>query len=111
MKKFIAIPIGLFLLIMPILFFRIGYNFVGNGVTSTIKIIREEIHYNDNVEVIKGFYTGSKGVVMKRSRYDNDSRMADVYINRQGKGEYGFRDEIITVNIKYLKRIEQPKEE
>lgn len=96
---------------MNLLVFRIGCIIVllflgfaaykGGYLMSDYKkpIPHQEIHYQDYVECISGFYTGTRGTVMSKEWYDHIGE-CHIYVYR---GQYDH--EIIRVKIKDLKKI------
>jgi transcription antitermination factor NusG len=60
----------------------------------------QEIHYNDYVEVVNGFYTGSKGTVCER---DDDEPKDEVRLAIKDKE--GWCRAVITIKIKDIRKI------
>jgi hypothetical protein len=79
--NFIIIGVLAFGLLLTPLWVKIGINLSGYQKEPVIHE-SDKVHYADYVEIFRGFYTGTKGTVLKKDSFYSRPGIIQVYVDR-----------------------------
>lgn len=77
----VTVGVIIFGLLLTPIWIKIGVNLSGYSKEPVIHE-SDKVHYADYVEIVRGFYTGTKGTVLKKDTFYSRPGMIQVYVDR-----------------------------